>query len=498
MFKLSEIDIKQTGIFNCALCHNAVCSKVCTKNINPAKIIRSTRFSNIEGAIAGFEQGSCINCDKPCISSCKLNIDIPKILYYLDTIRPRAEGFTDIDKIDITCDICGVKAENPFFLSSSVVGSNYEMVETAFNMGWAGVAFKTISRMEIREASPRFDANKSINGDWVGFKNIEQLSDHSVEENLEIFKKLKARFPGKIIIASIMGRNEDEWEELARAVTEAGADIIECNFSCPNMEYENTGSDVGQDSELVRRYTMATRRGSTLPILAKMTPNITDMRVPARAAIESGANGIAAINTIKSITGVNLDTQIPLPSVRNSSMLGGYSGSAVKPIALRFIGEMKTDEMLTDVHISGMGGIENWIDAAEFIMMGAESLQITTAIMQYGYRIIDDLIQGLKIFMAQRNYSKLSDFAKVAVNNLAENDELDRDSQIYPRFDRSKCIECGRCYLSCRDGGHQAIRFDDETGKVSLDATKCVGCLLCSLVCPSGCISRGPRVAKKK
>lgn len=496
MYSQADLNSRKKAVEKCVMCHNAACSKACVKHIDPASVIRSLRFDNIDGAAISYKCGSCVDCPHPCTEACKVGIDIPAAINSIDDLRPQMEKFGDIDLVNITCDICGVKAENPFFLSSSVVGSNYEMVENAFKMGWAGVAFKTISRMDIREASPRFSANRNSNGEWSGFKNIEQLSDHSVEENLEMFRRLKKNYPSKIIIASIMGRNEAEWKELARAVTDAGADIIECNFSCPNMEYENTGSDVGQCPELVKKYTMATRRGTFLPILAKMTPNITDMRIPARAAIEGGADGISAINTIKSITGVNLDTQTPLPSVRNSSMLGGYSGVAVKPIALRFIGEMKTDEMLSRVHISGMGGIETWRDAVEFMMMGANSLQVTTAVMQYGYRIIDDLVKGLKIFMAQRGYSGINDFVGAAATNLVQNDELDRSTQVYPKFARSKCISCGRCYLSCRDGGHQAIEFDEATGKITLDPLRCVGCMLCSLVCPTGCITQGPRIPK--
>lgn len=491
-------DFKQNEMLKCVLCHNALCSKACKKGIDPAKIIRSARFKNYDGAVDLYKCSSCETCDHPCTAACKMQVNIPEILASLDKLRPKLEGCCDCDSVDLSCDICGVKAENPFFLSSSVVGSNYEMVECAFKMGWAGVAFKTISRMDIKEASPRFAVNKNSNGDWFGFKNIEQLSDHSVEENLEIFKKLKANYPEKIIIASIMGRNEAEWEELARAVTQAGADVIECNFSCPNMEYEETGSDVGQCPELVEKYTRATRRGSDLPILAKMTPNITDMRVPARSAVAGGADGIAAINTIKSITGINLDTQTPLPAVHGASMLGGYSGDAVRPIALRFIGEMRCDDKLSGIHLSGMGGITTWTDAAEFIMMGASSLQVTTAVMQYGYRIIEDLTQGLKIFMAQRGYKNISEFVGAAAGNLVANDEIERATQLYPKFDKSKCIGCGRCYLSCRDGGHQAVCFDEDTNKVSLDPKKCVGCMLCSLVCPTGCITSGPRVPKKK
>jgi len=339
---------------------------------------------------------------------------------------------------------------------------------------------------------------RSARGDWYGFKNIEQLSDHTVEENMEIIRKLKQNYPTKIIIASIMGRNEEEWESIARLVTEAGADVIECNFSCPNMEERETGSDIGQKPELVRRFTEAAKRGTSVPVLAKMTPNITHITEPAIASVEGGADGISAINTIKSITGVNIDTLVSLPSVHGHSMIGGYSGRAVKPIALRQVAELALCDKLKGYHISAMGGIVTWRDAVEFLLLGAGSLQVTTSVMEYGYRIIDDLLSGLKVYMAQRNYRSVSEITGGALDTLVENDMIDRYTMVFPSFDRDKCIGCGRCYISCRDGGHQAIGFDEQTRKVTLHGKRCVGCQLCSLVCPAGAIRQTKRVMARK
>ena len=291
-----------------------------------------------------------------------------------------------------------------------------------------------------------------------------------------------------------MGRNEEEWEKLARLSTEAGADVIELNFSCPNMEEKGVGVDIGQDPELVKRFTKAARRGTKAPILAKMTPNVTDMRIPAEAAIEGGADGIAAINTIKSITGVNIDTLVAAPSVKGFSSIGGYSGRAVKPIALRFISELYNDPKLSGVHLSGMGGVYTWRDALEFILLGAGSIQITTAVMEYGYRIIDDLILGLKHYMLLRNYKSISDLIGVASENVVDTTGLERDTKLLPVIDKEECIGCGRCYISCRDGGHQAIVFDSETRKPMLKGKDCVGCHLCLLVCPNNAIG----TAKKR
>lgn len=310
--------------------------------------------------------------------------------------------------------------------------------------------------------------------------------------------KLKKEFPSKVIIASIMGQNEEEWEYLAKEVTRAGADLIELNFSCPNMKYKGTGSDVGQDPKTVKIFTEIVRHSTNLPILAKMTPNISDMRIPARASKEGGADGIAAINTIKSITDVDIDTCVPGPQVNGKSSLGGYSGQAVKPIALRYIAEMANDAKLKDMNYSAMGGVYTWKDAVEFMLLGATSIQITTAVMEYGYRIIDDLILVLKIYMKEKNYSNVSDFVGLAKNNLISNNELDKDTVEFPKFNYEKCIGCGRCYISCMDGGHQAINFDKENRKPSLNGKHCVGCHLCKLVCPQNAIfTVGKRFEKR-
>ena len=261
---------------------------------------------------------------------------------------------------DLSIKFCGVKCENPFFLSSSVVGSNYEMCAKAFEMGWAGIVFKTIGFYVPEEVSPRFDIIGKESTPFIGFKNMEQISDHPLEENLKYMKALKESYPDKVLVASIMGRTEEEWTELAKLVTEIGSDIIECNFSCPQMAENSMGSDVGQNPELVEKYCSAVRRGTSLPILAKMTPNISDMVIPAVASVKGGADAIAAINTIKSITRVDLNNFTPYPIIDGKSSVSGYSGKAVKPIALRFIHDLAKSNKLNGIPISGMGGIENW------------------------------------------------------------------------------------------------------------------------------------------
>lgn len=295
-----------------------------------------------------------------------------------------------------------------------------------------------------------------------------------------------------------MGQNEEEWKKLAHLCQEAGADVLELNFSCPHMSAHHMGSDVGQHPDLVETYTRAVCSASTLPVLAKLTPNTGSMREAAEAAIRGGASGLAAINTIKSIVGINPHTYVSSPSVHGLSAVGGYSGTAVKPIALRFISELGKLNSEKKYHISGMGGIETYKDALEFIMLGANSLQITTAVMEYGYRIIDDLTTGLQLYMAEKGFNKVSEMVGLALDSLNSADKIERDTINYPHFIHELCVRCDRCVISCRDGGHQALSIGKESGKIVMNPKLCVGCHLCILVCPKEAIKPSTkRIAKK-
>lgn len=484
-----ETTIPREEVSRCLLCNDAQCSLSCPHNLAPASILRSIHFDNIVGA--AYKLGSdfpCADCDAPCQKACVLTsnpIHIKRILTSLDEDRKSWDEIENVD-VDLSVDFLGVHFENPFLLSSSVVASSYDKISRAFDMGWAGACFKTLCDFIPREASPRYSSLEAEHG-FCGFKNIEQLSSSGLENDLETIKRLKKDYPDKVIIASIMGRSDEEWERLARLSEEAGADIIECNFSCPNMEEGGLGVDIGQSEDAVRRCTKAARKGCTIPLLAKLTPNVASMRPFARAAMESGADGIAAINTIKSLMDMNLDTYATEPSVRGMSGVGGYSGHAVKPIALRFIWELASDENFKNTPISAMGGIDTWRDAVEFLLLGANHVQITTSVMQYGIRIIDDLIDGLKWYMREKAFAHLSDLIGLGVDNVRDLDELNRETKLLPRFRHEKCVGCGRCALSCRDGGHEALRM--VKGKPVMDPKACVGCHLCVLVCPMGAIS---------
>ena len=476
----------------CLLCADAACSKACS-NCDPARAIRAIRFENedialqwVEGAgeeeLAAAEK-ACIHYDYP--------IRIREMVQVLKEKYPAGEPTANNPSLEI--DFCGIRCENPFFLASSAVCTNYEMVARAFEAGWAGVFYKTICLQEIREVSPRFDAvyKNGAKGDFYGFRNMEQLSENPPEMDFEILRRLKQDYPSKVVVASIMGRKEEDWIELAKRAEAAGCDAVELNFSCPQMRLSGMGSDVGQNPELVTFYTAYVKRNVKIPVIPKMTPNIAHISQPALGAFFAGADAISAINTIKSVTmGDGSD-------VNGCQTGSGYSGRAVKPIALRHILAMAKNPLMERIQYSGIGGIETWRDALEFIQLGCRNVQVCTAVMQYGYRIIDDLVAGLRNYMAGRKITNLADLVGELLPKFYLPHDLDRDTIVFPRIDREKCIGCGRCYISCMDGGHQAISFGEEH-QPRVNGSKCVGCLLCRLVCPTGAIGESKRVPKKK
>ena len=471
----------------CLICEDAPCTAAC-KAGDPARAVRAILFRNEAHAGRWFApcseedllaaEKACIHYDRP--------VRLRDLAHALQDPIPE-EGLPSLEPT-----FCGLRCENPFFLASSAICTNYEMVASALKAGWAGVYYKTICLEDINEVSPRFDAVKRADGSFTGFRNMEQLSENSVEEDFDILARLKKDFPGKIIIASIMGQNEQEWVELARKAEAAGLDAVELNFSCPQMRYAGMGSDVGQNAELVTYYTAFVKRAVHIPVIAKMTPNIAHISEPAMGAFFAGADGISAINTIKSIT-MNSRS-----AVSEKKTVSGYSGRAVKPIALRFIYEMAKNPVLKNVQLSGIGGIETWRDALEFIQLGCRNVQVCTAVMQYGYRIIDDLLLGMKAYMKERGISRLDELVGEELPNFVLPNALDRQTIVYPNIDHERCIGCGRCYTSCMDGGHQAISFDSTTRQPRIIGKNCVGCHLCRLVCPTGAIGATKRIEKKK
>ena len=501
--KLKGVKVRKVNIYEeasrCLLCQDAPCTKAC-KTGDPARAIRAIRFDNHKPAIQWVKDctdGDLERAEQACIHY-NWPIRIKAIVHSINQDDVDASQYPDLN-----IDFCGIKCENPFFLASSAVCTNYEMVARAFDAGWGGVFYKTICMQEINEVSPRFDAmhNNATHGDFYGFRNMEQLSENPVEMDFDILHRLKQDYPTKVVIASIMGKTEEEWIKLAKMAEEAGCDAVELNFSCPQMKYKGMGNDVGQNPELVKTFTACVKNNVKIPVISKMTPNITHIAEPAAACIEAGADAISAINTIKSVT---MDTDAEVAGQRTVS---GYSGRAVRPIALRYIlelAQMKNNPQPSTLNpqpsteLSGIGGIETWRDALEFIQLGCSNVQVCTAVMQYGYRIIEDLILGLRRYMAKRGISDLKTLVGEEIPKFFNPDNLDRTTVIYPKFDKEQCLGCGRCEISCNDGGHQAIIFDHKTRRPQLVGAKCVGCHLCRLVCPAGAIGLSKRVPKKK
>ena len=471
----------------CLLCQDAPCTKA-AKHGDPARAIRAIRFDNHKPALRWIE--NCSDADLERAEQACIHYNWPiRIKEMLRSINKDDVDNSNYPKLDIS--FCGIRCENPFFLASSAVCTNYDMVARAFDAGWAGVFYKTICMQEIREVSPRFDAmhSNATHGDFYGFRNMEQLSENPVEMDFDILRRLKQNYPTKIVVASIMGQVEDEWIQLAKMAEEAGCDAVELNFSCPQMKHKGMGSDVGQSPELVKEFTACVKRNVNIPVIPKMTPNITHIAEPAMACVEAGADAISAINTIKSVT---MDSSFEVSERRTVS---GYSGRAVRPIALRYVLELA--QMPKKTELSGIGGIETWRDALEFIQLGCSNVQVCTAVMQYGYRIIDDLILGLQRYMAKRGVTQLQQLVGEELPKFINPDHLDRDTIIFPKFDKELCIGCGRCQVSCSDGGHQAIVFDAVTRTPRLVGSKCVGCHLCRIVCPTGAIGVTKRVPRK-
>ena len=502
--KLKGVKTRKVNIYEeanrCLLCQDAPCTKACKRG-DPARAIRAIRFDNHKPAlhwVKDCSDGDLERAEQACIHY-NWPIRIKEMMHSIskddvDLQWSMVNGRWSIANAPspgIT--FCGIRCENPFFLASSAVCTNYEMVARAFDAGWAGVFYKTICMQEIKEVSPRFDAmhSNATHGDFYGFRNMEQLSENSLEMDFDILHRLKQDYPTKVVLASIMGQTEEEWMTLAKMAEEAGCDGVELNFSCPQMTHKGMGSDVGQSPELVKAYTACVKRSVKIPVISKMTPNITHIAEPAAACVEAGADAISAINTIKSVT-MDADAE-----VAGQRTISGYSGRAVRPIALRHILELaQIENGSLKIELSGVGGIETWRDALEFIQLGCSNVQVCTAVMQYGYRIIDDLILGLQRYMIKRGVTELSQLVGEQIPKFLNPDNLDRKTIIYPKFDQELCVGCGRCQVSCNDGGHQAIVFNYETRRPRLVGTKCVGCHLCRLVCPAGAIGTTKRIKK--
>lgn len=389
------------------------------------------------------------------------------------------------NKVDLSIDFCGVKFINPFLLSSSPVSNSAEMVEKSYEAGWGGVVFKTLNsdRLPIIHPSPRMNSYHYGNKKLVGLQNVEQISDRPLKDNLVDFLYLKKKYPDRVLISSIMGFSNEEWKYLAKVSEDNGADMLELNFSCPHMSIEGSGHHVGQAFDLIQKFTETVKNVVSIPILAKMTPNITDMTEPAIYAKKGGADGIAAINTVSGISEIGLDDLIPKPNIFGIGAISGTSGPSIKPIGLRFIADMAKCEELS-LPLSGIGGIETWIDALEYILLGSSTIQVTTGIIHYGYRIVEDMIEGISDFMIEKGINKLEDLVGLATKNVKTTDNFDHSRQGIAQYDLNRCVGCGQCVIVCHDSAGQALDWDSNRRLPKLDENKCLSCMVCSFVCP--------------
>jgi len=383
-------------------------------------------------------------------------------------------------------EFCGVQLHNPFCLSSSPVCNTAEMLARAFDTGWGGAVFKTVGLEEdyaIVDPTPRLNPLHHGDRRFIGLQNIEMISERPYKQNLKDIAWLKKHYPENVLIVSIMGYSDEGWVELANGAAGAGADMLELNFSCPQMAVEGAGHKIGQAYDMLERYTRVVKEAVSIPVMAKMTPNITDMLPPSIAAKAGGADAISAINTLRAITEVDLDTFAPKPTIQGRGSISGYSGPAVKPIALRFVAELAQSKEL-GLPVSGLGGMETWQDAAMFLLMGASNLQATTAVMRYGYRIIESLCGGLEDYLESKGFKSVGELVGRGLELTVDPSEHHQTKHVISKVDPDKCIGCGLCHVVCHDGANQAMQFDNTQRKANVDKERCVGCLLCKHVCP--------------
>jgi dihydropyrimidine dehydrogenase (NAD+) subunit PreA len=427
----------------------------------------------------------------------------------------------------------GIDAPNPFWLASGPPTNTGEQIMRAFDAGWGGAVWKTIGE-PITNVCSRYSSVDFNGTRMMGLNNIELITDRSIEANLRELAEVKKRYPYHAIIASLMVESKrDAWHEMVQRTEDAGADGLELNFGCPHgMSERGMGSAVGQVPEYTEMITTWVKEKARTPVLVKLTPNVTDIRAIASAARRAGADGLSAINTINSITGIDLDTFVPRPNVDGVSTHGGYCGPAVKPIALNMAQQIMADPAAA-LPLSGMGGIANWRDAVEFMLLGCGTVQVCTAVMHYGYRVVEDMAEGLENWMRIKGFATLEDFRGLSIERVTDWKHLNLNYKIVAHINEQTCIGCDLCHIACWDGAHQCIHLDRVEGPVDgpaplhstpalieermrssisttpvtrqeraaaltnhgpyptpldriprVDETECVGCNLCVLVCP--------------
>jgi dihydropyrimidine dehydrogenase (NAD+) subunit PreA len=394
---------------------------------------------------------------------------------------------------DLRSDFLGIRSPNPFWLASAPPTDKAYNVVRAFKAGWGGVVWKTLGEAGppiVNVNGPRYGAIWGGDRRLLGLNNIELITDRPLEVNLREIKQVKRDWPDRAMIVSLMVPCEEQaWKAILPLVEDTGADGIELNFGCPHgMSERGMGAAVGQVPEYIEMVARWCKQNTRMPVIVKLTPNITDIRYPARAARQGGADAVSLINTVSSITSVNLDSFSPEPSIDGKGSHGGYCGPAVKPIALNMVAEIARDPQTRGLPISGIGGVTTWRDAAEFLALGAGNVQVCTAAMTYGFKIVQEMISGLSQYLDDKEMA-LSDLIGRATPNVTDWQYLNLNYVTKARIDQDACIKCGRCYAACEDTSHQAISMSPERVFEVMD-DECVACNLCVNVCPvENCIT---------
>ncbi len=390
---------------------------------------------------------------------------------------------------DLSVNFAGIRAPNPFWLASAPPTNSGYQIMKAFDAGWGGAVWKTLG-IPVVNVSSRYGAMHYRDTRMMGFNNIELITDRPLADNLREVEEVKKFFPDHAVITSLMVESREEWHQIVRDCENAGADGHELNFGCPHgMCERGMGSAVGQEPAVLQRITEWVMEVATKPVIVKLTPNITDITDPAVGAVAGGADAISLINTVQSLMGVDLDAFVPTPIVDGKSTNGGYCGPAVKPIALNMVKNCAQDPRV-NIPISGIGGIENWRDAVEHILLGAGTVQVCTAVMHYGFGIIREILPGFEQYMEEKGFDTVDAMVGRALPNVTTWEKLNLDYKVVAEIDRDKCIQCQLCYIACEDGAHQAIGLRENGDRVPyIIEENCVGCNLCSVVCPvEGCI----------
>lgn len=393
--------------------------------------------------------------------------------------------------VDISTNCAGIKSPNPFWLASAPPANSGEQVQRAFDLGWGGAVWKTLGQ-PIQNVSSRFGAVNFKGTRAIGFNNIELITDRPLEVNFREIYETKKKYPNHAVIVSLMVETREEWKDFIKRSIDAGADGLELNFGCPHgMCERGMGSAVGQEPKVNEEITSWAVEYSSVPVLVKLTPNVGDIVPHGLAAQRGGAHGVSLINTIKSIIGVDIDNFIPKPVVGKQSSNGGYCGAAVKPIALHMTAQLARHPEF-NIPISGIGGVADWRDAVEFVALGATSVQVCTEVMLRGYKVVEDMIEGLENYMKDKKFEKIDDFVGKAIPAYNDWGNLDLNYESIAKIDADKCIGCQLCMVACHDGAHQCIHpAEDKNIRVPvIDESECVGCNLCQIVCPvEDCIS---------